>query len=77
VYRNEVDGRYYDYVLTRGNVDPFRDAPPGPRWRATVHEKEWTLWEKIPGAENPAWTVQDRGPCESRRTLEAMARPPR
>ena len=73
VYRNEIDGAYYDYVLTRGDVDPFRDAPPGPRWRVAAREKEWTLYEKVPGATNPRWSVADRGPCESRRSLEALA----
>ncbi|MEO7112289.1 MAG: hypothetical protein ABI183_17720 [Polyangiaceae bacterium] len=72
-YRNAVDGPYFDYVLTRGALDPFRDAPPGPKWRALAHEKDWTLYEKIPGETNPAWLVEDRGPCESRHSLEAAA----
>lgn len=71
-FRNEVDGRYYDYVLARGDVDPFRDAPPGPRWRKVDSERDFTLYAKVPG-ENPAWIVDDGGPCESRRSLEANA----
>ena len=70
VYRNETDGSYYDYVLTRGELDPFRDAPPGPKWRVLGREKDWTLFEKIPNETNPAWAVEDRGPCESRHSLE-------
>ena len=69
-YRNEVDGVYYDYVITRGNVDPFRDAPPGPVFRRMDAERELVLYERVPGATNPAWTVADGGPCESRKSLE-------
>lgn len=69
-YRNETDGRYYDYVLVRGNVDPFRDAPPGPAFRRVDAERDLVLYERVPGVENPAWAVADRGPCESRRSLE-------
>jgi hypothetical protein len=72
-FRNAVDGRYYDYVLTRGNVAPFRDAPPGPRWQKVDEELDWTLYEKLGGEENPAWRVDDGGPCESRRSLERAA----
>jgi hypothetical protein len=74
-YRNATDGPYYDYVLARGNVDPFRDAPPGPRWRRIDTEKDWVLYERDPGAANPAWPVADEGPCESRRSLERLQRP--
>ncbi|HEX7666672.1 MAG TPA: hypothetical protein VF407_19225, partial [Polyangiaceae bacterium] len=70
VYRNEVDGAYYDYVLTRGDLDPFRDAPPGPKWRVIAHERDWRLCEKIPGETSPLWAVPDRGPCESRWSSE-------
>lgn len=74
LYRNEVDGAYYDYVLVRGNVDPFRDEPPGPRWHALVREKDWTLYEKTPGEWAPKWAREDMGPCESRRSVEAEPR---
>lgn len=73
VYRNATDGAYYDYVLTRGAIDPFRDAPPGPKWRVVGTAKDWTLYEKIAGAVNPAWPVEDRGPCESRWSAERAA----
>jgi hypothetical protein len=72
LYRNETDGPYYDYVLTRGNVNPFRDRPPGPEWRAIDRERDWALWEKVPGATALAWSVADRGPCESRSSLERL-----
>jgi hypothetical protein len=70
VYRNAVDGSYYDYVLTRGAVDPFRDDPPGPKWKKIATEKDWTLFEKISNETNSEWIVEDRGPCESRWSLE-------
>jgi hypothetical protein len=75
-YRNQIDGPYYDYMLVRGNVDPFRDAPPGPRFRKVDTERDFTLYEKVSGPDVPpwpAWPVADRGPCESRRSLERMA----
>ena len=72
-FRNETDGAYYDYVLARGDVDPFRDAPPGPRWRKVDTTREFVLWEKIAGATNPRWTIDDAGPCESRASLERRA----
>lgn len=74
VYRNASDGAYYDYVLTRGAIDPFRDAPPGPKWRVVGTDKEWTLYEKLAGDANPPWSVEDRGPCESRWSLEHAPR---
>ncbi len=73
VFRNATDGVYYDYILTRGNIDPFRDSPPGPQWRVVTRDRDWTLYEKELGATFPEWTVADRGPCESRRVLEAAA----
>jgi hypothetical protein len=72
-FRNETDGAYYDYVLARGNVDPFRDAPPGPRWRKIDEEREFVLFAKVAGEANPRWEVDDGGPCESRWSLEHAA----
>ena len=69
-YRNEIDGGCYDHVITRGNVDPFRDAPPGPVFQKVDAERELVLYERVPGATNPAWAVADGGPCESRKSLE-------
>lgn len=74
VFRNAVDGRYYDYVLVRGKVDPFRDAPPGPVWRRVDAVKGFTLYEKTALPENPAWTVDDEGPCADRDALVKQAR---
>jgi hypothetical protein len=73
LFRNETDGAYYDYVLARGNVDPFRDAPPGPVWRSVDREGEFVLYAKVANAEaalNPPWKVEDGGPCTSRWSLE-------
>jgi hypothetical protein len=59
LFRNTVDGAYYDYVLVRGAVDPFA-GPSGPRWKAVDHEREWTLYERTgeAGVSGP-----DEGPC--------------
>jgi hypothetical protein len=72
-FRNASDGAYYDYVLSRGNVDPFRDAPPGPRWRKIGESRDVALYAKVDGVTSPPWAVDDRGPCESRWSLERAA----
>jgi hypothetical protein len=64
-FRNGEDGPYYDYVIVRGSVDPFRDEPPGPAWRATARVHDFVLWEKT-GDLNPPWSAPDRGPCVAR-----------
>jgi hypothetical protein len=70
LFRNETDGAYYDYVLVRGKLDPFRDAPPGPRWKSVDRDGEFVLYEKVGGEWNPPWRVEDGGPCKSRWSLE-------
>ncbi len=62
-FRNAIDGEYYDYVLTYGDVDPFRDEPPGPVFRKVAESKAFSLWEKTPGARFPPWDQEDPGPC--------------
>jgi hypothetical protein len=69
LYRNTIDGNYYDYVLVRGNVDPFRMRPPGPSWTPIVREQQWTLYEKSSAQSAPddallAVVPPDRGPCD-------------
>ena len=61
-FRNALDGPYFDYVLARGHVDPFRESPPGPAWRQAGHAGDWALYGKIPGVQIPA-TGSDQGPC--------------
>lgn len=46
LYRNVRDGAYFDFMLVRGAVDPFRDAPLGPRWKVRGKTKKFTLYEK-------------------------------
>jgi hypothetical protein len=41
-----VDGNYYDYVLIRGNADPFARPGPGPRYRRIAQEGLWALYAK-------------------------------
>jgi len=45
-FRNEIDGAYFDYVLVRGNVDPFSTKPHGPVWHVAAREGLWALYEK-------------------------------
>jgi hypothetical protein len=48
LFRNDVDGVYYDYVLVHGSVDPFARRQPGPQWRLVSREGSWALYEKAP-----------------------------
>lgn len=63
LFRNAVDGPYYDVVLVRGDVDPFAMHPPGPAWRTVGVVKDFTLWEKVPDEAWPGSPADDAGPC--------------
>jgi hypothetical protein len=45
-YRNDVDGRYYDYVLVHGMYDPFAAHPPGPTFKLLARRGRWALYGK-------------------------------
>ena len=62
LFRNTVDGAYYDFVLSNGNTDPFANGPSGPSWRRAATVGQWRLDEKVEGT----WTshqTPDPGPC--------------
>ncbi|MBX3215231.1 MAG: hypothetical protein KF850_24565 [Labilithrix sp.] len=63
LFRNSVDGLYFDYVLTRGARDPFANAPPGPRWRSRGQAAAFTLYEKTAAPHAAGGPPEDRGPC--------------
>jgi hypothetical protein len=64
LYRNERDGAWFDYVLVRGSVNPFRDDPPGPRWKERGRTEKYVLYEKDPSRPPlPRGRVSDEGPC--------------
>jgi hypothetical protein len=63
LFRNTIDGPYYDFVLTRGEPRPFADSPPGPVWRTIGGARDWTLYEKTPETRPAVQGVIDRGPC--------------
>ncbi len=71
VFRNEEDGAFYDYLFVRGG-DPFKDEPPGPKWRAIAREKSFTLYERTT-ERYPAWPFPDEGPCVSYTDAEKHA----
>jgi len=71
LFRNAQDGQYYDYVLVRGRLDPFRDHPPGPAWKVSVHKGDFTLYEKVSDETYPTWATADLGPCRDRSESEA------
>jgi hypothetical protein len=62
LFRNSHDGPYYDFVLTRGETNPFASSPPGPVWRAIGGSREWRLWARVDGAWNND-PRKDEGPC--------------
>jgi hypothetical protein len=66
VFRNADDGVYYDYVLARGEPDPFKDEPPGPQWTLIGQATKFRLYERVAGDPWPPWDAPDRGPCVPR-----------
>jgi hypothetical protein len=64
LFRNERDGSYFDFVLVRGAINPFKEDPPGPRWKVRTRTEKYVLYEKdrlrppVPHGETP-----DEGPC--------------
>lgn len=65
LFRNSVDGLYYDYVVSRGDTFPFSNDPPGPAWRRVADVDRWHVFEKIPGetTRGQGLNGQDVGPC--------------
>ena len=45
-YRNTIDGAYYDFVLVRGDHNPFAHRPPGPTFRPIRRSGLLTLYTK-------------------------------
>jgi hypothetical protein len=67
LFRNSTDGPYFDYVLTRGKLDPFANDPPGPRWVVRGRTAKYTLYEKDPSRPPvPLASEPDEGPCPPR-----------
>lgn len=64
LFRNTEDGPQYDFVLVRGDVDPFESDPPGPVYRPVAIAREWKLFARTadPPRQAPEGFV-DRGPC--------------
>lgn len=62
LFRNTVDGRYYDFILVRGDAAPVKPGTPGPVWRPVVHVDDWSVFEKVPDAVEMVGTHDD-GPC--------------
>jgi hypothetical protein len=48
LFRNDVDGAYYDYVLVRATFEPPQLHQGGPRWRPLAQQGNWALYEKVP-----------------------------
>lgn len=46
LYRESVDGAWYDYVLVRDRVAAFDPRAPGSHWRLLGSAGRWTLWGK-------------------------------
>lgn len=65
LFRNAKDGPYYDFVLVRGEIDPFAKSPPGPAWRMAGGSKDWRLWQRVEGTWNEGDAESDPGPCKT------------
>jgi hypothetical protein len=65
LFRNARDGEFFDFVLTRGDVDPFAANPPGPRWTLIGASRAWRLYARDRSApETPLVDGEsDPGPC--------------
>lgn len=61
-FRNATDGDYYDFVLVRGDVNPFIDEPHGPIFRPVFETGSMTLFRKEVGTW-PEKASPDPGPC--------------
>ena len=65
-FRNSEDGPYYDYIVTRGRVDPLDGNPPGPAWRELPQVDAFRIFEKLPShvaaSSLPPFAI-DLGPC--------------
>ena len=67
LFRNSTDGPYFDYVLTRGKLDPFANDPTGPRWVVRGRTAKYTLYEKDEARPPvPIGAEPDEGPCPPR-----------
>jgi hypothetical protein len=63
-FRNAFDGPSADYLLVRSPRDIFRSHPAGPQWRRLDQEREWSLYERVPGETWPDSSARpDPGPC--------------
>lgn len=62
LFRNHRDGPYFDWVLVRGERNPFAGDPPGPHWVIAGHTEKFVLWQKD-GTKNP--DGPDDGPCKA------------
>jgi hypothetical protein len=64
-FRNQTDGAFYDHVIVRGPVEPFRSHPLGPVYELVDRAQMYSLYRKVPGQ---FWTTEngagpDDGPC--------------
>lgn len=61
LFRNSTDGGYYDVIVSRGDVDPLANDPPGPRWRELTRVDAFRIFERT--AEPFRESGLDVGPC--------------
>jgi hypothetical protein len=65
LFRNTIDGAYYDFILVRGDLNPVAHANGGPHWRVIGASRDWMLYEKTaqPWLRSASGEVVDEGPC--------------
>ncbi len=62
LFRNSTDGAYYDVIVARGDVDPFANDPPGPRWKELRPVAAFRIFERL-ATEPLREDGVDVGPC--------------
>lgn len=59
-FRNRIDGRYFDAVLVRGELNPFATEPAGPAFVKRVQQGHYALYLRD---DTHTFEGPDRSPC--------------
>jgi hypothetical protein len=62
LFRNAEDGAWSNWVLVEGDIDPFANDPPGPRYELARRSGRFSLYGRTSGTW-PGDPARDPGPC--------------